>query len=1023
MAIPSRRTILIACTIRIFILTWNRASSTGIIHILPKPSPGTSPYFVQPAVSVVLLQHVPHHQANVHQEPVFRQTPLQESKEFTRTPLRNQPAARPSQRPQATTFAESRSSRFEASSSFQQSWRKRPGEPLEIASQGQRAMKHEAEQRQSATWTPGFGEPVSEKNTSSKQVYTAEAHVRRNSTLPDHRSEVQEPRAGTTGQVAPFGTITQLQHDQCLDCNAVKHSSPTAATDQLVGQPNGPPGVQWTTAAERDAYPVSLYKPPSIAREPPWVRGDDRAPPGHRLGGPGRGNQRGHQKKKDGHRPPGQPDFEESSNVEGEYEFSGPSGHGRQPSHRPPSQPAFPGDYPDRPYPTDHPPHRQRPHIPPAGGPHPHEPYPQDSYPSNPYPDDSYPTSEERPQRPLHRPQPPIRPQRLPPADGQVRDPYPESPRPQGPLHQPEPTFRPQGIPLVDEQVREPYPDSASRPQRPHHRPGPTLRPQRLPAQDQNVRDTYPESEPRPQRPHNWQEPTLRPGRLPSPNEEIRDPYPESSSKPQRPHHRPGPTVPQQGLQPSDGHVTDPYPESPSRPQRPQHRPETTLPPQRQPPSGEHVRHPYPHSTSRPQIPLHRPNPTSRPLPSEEPGDSFLESRPQRPHHRPKPILQPERLPPPGQQVRDPYPETAPGPQRPHHRPGTTPRPQRLPPLGEVRDPYPESTSRPQSPLQRPQSTHRPQGQADERVGSLRDPSPQSQVAGTRPSGHDDERPIWPAHPDLRKLQPLCGVRSLTFAETKSSDYQTVPFIVGGKATKHSSWPWMARLELINADEVTYKFLCGGSLITARYILTAAHCFSPVPERVQNYKIVFFSPRPGRTVERYVEKISIHENYTSYSHYYDIAAIRFDRNLLKPFMPICLPHATLSPTYLTGKMANVIGWGSTKFGGPSSKELREVTVPIWSNEECSRVFNPLRSQHIDKGIVETQLCAGPQEGGADACQGDSGGPLMYLDETNKWALVGVVSFGHSCGSPGYPGVYTRMPSYLDWIKEHVNFTA
>lgn len=272
-------------------------------------------------------------------------------------------------------------------------------------------------------------------------------------------------------------------------------------------------------------------------------------------------------------------------------------------------------------------------------------------------------------------------------------------------------------------------------------------------------------------------------------------------------------------------------------------------------------------------------------------------------------------------------------------------------------------------------------------------------------------------------MQPLCGVRSLAFAEDTKSDYQTVPFIVGGNVTTHRSWPWMAKLEVLNPDEVTYKFLCGGSIISSRYMLTAAHCFSPVPERAQNYRVVFFSPRPGRTLERIVEKIVIHEKYSSYSHYYDIAAVRFDRDLLRPFMPICLPTPSYASRQLAEKVAHVIGWGSTKFGGPSSKELREVELPIWSNEECKKVFDPLHSQHIDKGIVPAQLCAGRREGGVDACQGDSGGPLMYLDEKKRWTLVGIVSFGHSCASPNFPGVYTRTPSYMDWIRNHVNFTA
>lgn len=382
-----------------------------------------------------------------------------------------------------------------------------------------------------------------------------------------------------------------------------------------------------------------------------------------------------------------------------------------------------------------------------------------------------------------------------------------------------------------------------------------------------------------------------------------------------------------------------------------------------------------------------RPRPNRPPSRPTYPEDSYPD--------RPYPVDPPSHRPPRPKDPQDSYPDdpNTPKPRPNYPRPDSTSRPQTPPP-------HSEHTARPSFSTDRP---HRP---------------------GTHPPQTDDEHSIWSTGTDIRDLQPLCGIRSLTFADPgPSSGYQTVPFIVGGNVTEHSSWPWMAKLEVINPDEVTYKFLCGGSLITARYILTAAHCFSPIPERPENYRIVFFSPRPGRTLERNVERILIHEKYTSYSHYYDIAALRFDRDLLRPFMPICLPQTGLMARSLANKMVHVIGWGSTKFGGPSSEELREVSLPVWSNEECNSVFNPLKSQHIDKGITESQLCAGKKEGGADACQGDSGGPLMHLDDNNKWTLVGIVSFGHSCASPGYPGVYTRISSYMDWMRLHVNFTA
>lgn len=96
-------------------------------------------------------------------------------------------------------------------------------------------------------------------------------------------------------------------------------------------------------------------------------------------------------------------------------------------------------------------------------------------------------------------------------------------------------------------------------------------------------------------------------------------------------------------------------------------------------------------------------------------------------------------------------------------------------------------------------------------------------------------------------------------------------------------------------------------------------------------------------------------------------------------------------------------------GGKESTVQRQVTLAVWRTEDCDAAYNqPINGKF---------LCAGYSQGGKDACQGDSGGPLM-LQIKGHWTQIGIVSFGNKCGEPGYPGVYTRVSEFINWIKDN-----
>lgn len=161
-----------------------------------------------------------------------------------------------------------------------------------------------------------------------------------------------------------------------------------------------------------------------------------------------------------------------------------------------------------------------------------------------------------------------------------------------------------------------------------------------------------------------------------------------------------------------------------------------------------------------------------------------------------------------------------------------------------------------------------------------------------------------------------------------------------------------------------------------------------------------------------VESVIPHPNYKGQKQY-DIGLVRLaeDIQFNDYVQPICLPTSNI--TVSDGDALLVAGWGNTdaKKGNPSAFK-RGVTVPLFNFEKCRQKFN---TQNIK--ITDNQLCAGGEEG-KDSCQNDSGGPLM-AKRGQSWYLIGIVSFGHSCGVEGWPGVYTNVQYFNQWIRDTI----
>ncbi|CAH2100317.1 unnamed protein product [Euphydryas editha] len=232
---------------------------------------------------------------------------------------------------------------------------------------------------------------------------------------------------------------------------------------------------------------------------------------------------------------------------------------------------------------------------------------------------------------------------------------------------------------------------------------------------------------------------------------------------------------------------------------------------------------------------------------------------------------------------------------------------------------------------------------------------------------------------------------------------EPIPRIVGGEDAAEGSVPYQASLR-----SIFNSHFCGGSIISDKWILTAAHC--TVSQSEYTMSVVVGTNRLLSGGKKYsVNKIIVHEDYDGLLIINDVSVVQVVGTI--EFNDRVKPIKMPDEDTLGGADLILTGWGRLSYPGSLPDKLQTINLTALSVDDCQKIYSGV----VSPSVQETQICSLTKRG-EGACHGDSGGPLVEGDR-----VVGIVSWGMPCAK-GYPDVYTRVFAFKNWIEEKTNIT-